>query len=350
MPPGTRAVAVQPSRPPADAGFALPATIMTLTLLSLLAAGGLLMAWTELLSARAFRHSGRAHGLAEAGLATAIARARGPSPSIGPIGFGSDTVRVSFTQIGLLSKSERLFEVRSEATVAVGADRFVRTVAEVLWIADPLSVPAALSAQGNVAGSAASGSVSGLSATPTCLSPHASPVAGIAARPADSVNVGSLTVTGSPAETDLSDALARVAGLRWERLVGGRGARPDATWPDEPWPDSDSSGPVFVIVPAPDTLTSSESGYGVIAGAADLTLGHGFTWDGLVLAGQTLHLLGNATVSGAVMAGLGGGAALAADLGTGQVSFSFDPCAVARSAERIAEPPAPVPGTWREVW
>ena len=116
---------------------------MTLTLLSLLAAGGLLMAWTELLSARAFRHSGRAHGLAEAGLATAIARARGPSPSIGPIGFGPDTVRVSFTQIGLLSKSERLFEVRSEATVAVGADRFVRTVAEVLWIADPLSVPAA---------------------------------------------------------------------------------------------------------------------------------------------------------------------------------------------------------------
>jgi hypothetical protein len=124
---------------------------------------------------------------------------------------------------------------------------------------------------------------------------------------------------------------------------------PDAVVPGDPWPTSASGWP-YIRLGAPGPLGPGHSGQGVIVADGDLQIANGFVWRGLVLVGGSLRLFGDVALQGAVVAGLDPNQSASVDLGNGIVSIEFDPCAVGQAAKRLEPYPAPIPGTWREVW
>lgn len=321
-------------------GFALPATVMGLALLALLTATGFLVSWLEVRSSSAFGAGTAAFYTADAGLATALAA----PPAGGPltVSVGPAVADVRFERLLELGIGETLVRVASEGSVVVRGVRVTRGVSRVAWVGDPPRPAAALLVGDTLGAATATGTISGLDA---CAG---APVAGVAGwRPV--APGGGLVVLGVPAMDTIpaTVSVAALTGIRWNHLVSSAGPVPDAVVPPDPWP---VSSPVFVRFDGSGPLGPGASGTGTLVVAGDLTLAHGFRWTGLVLVGGSLTVAGDVVIRGAVATGLDPGVAGIGDLGTGRVDLTFDSCAVAAAAARLAPLPAAIPGTWRERW
>ena len=113
-----RRVPVPPAAEPR--GFALPSVMLTLLLVSLMAAGGFFVTWVDGQSARAFARSTEAFYVAESGLATALALAEMPNPSVPPVTLGVGTATVSFEHLLELRPGEAVYRVESLGRVVYG--------------------------------------------------------------------------------------------------------------------------------------------------------------------------------------------------------------------------------------
>lgn len=336
---------------PRSAGIALPWVLVTLTILSLLAATGFLLVWLDGRAAHAFSRGTAALYVAEAGLATGLAGAAGPTPTLPPLVFPTGTAHVSFQKLLELGPGESIVRIRSEGRVPSAGATYRRAVARLAWVADPPRVPAALSARGSVVGSPPRARISGLAPGSACPG-QAAPTAGIAswggsAPPASA----SFQVLGAPPTVRPPGSVAAETGIRWPELLAPWGPAADATIPPDPWP-SRGTTPAwpYLRVQGPVRLGAGRSGRGALVVDGDLTLDPGFAWDGLVLVGGALRLGGDVRIRGAALAGLAGTAAIAVDLGGWFLDLELDPCAVAAAAARLVAPAAGIPGTWSEVW
>ena len=334
-------------------GFALPSAMLTLLLVSLMAAGGFLLTWVDGQSARAFARSTEAFYVAESGLATALALAEAPDPSVPPLSAGGGTATISFEPLMDLGPTETVYRVESLGQIVAGAATFERSVGQLMWVAGPPRVPGALVlVGGTTSGTGFEGTISGLDPLGGACAPQPSPVAGVAYWGGPPPTPDSLlTIRGSPPERRMSAAVSVAAetGVRWTELLASWGPRPDAIVPPDPWPTpgADSS---YTRMAGSETLGAGSSGRGALVVEGDLTLDDGFAWRGLILVGGTLRLNGDVSVRGTVASGLAGGLGVAADFGGHRLDLRFDACAVAAAAERLTAPAAAIPGTWYEVW
>lgn len=333
-----------PSRArPASPGFALPATLFVLSILSLLAATGFLVSWLEVRSSAAFGAGTAAFYVADGGLATALAARPPASPAAIAVGAGVADVR--FERLLRPAVGEALYRVVSEGTVLARGVPVTRGVSRIAWVGDPPRAAAALLVADTLRVFPTTGAVSGLDAGG--CGPGSLP--GVASWRPFTPGAGLLVIGAPPVDTlAASRSVAELTGIRWADLFPPDGPTPDAIVPSDPWPAA--GAPVFVRLDAPATLGPAESGRGALVAADDLVLADGFRWTGLLLVGGSLTITGDVAVRGAVATGLDPGRAGMGDLGPGPVAISFDSCAVAGAAARLAPFPAAVPGTWRERW
>ena len=333
-------------------GFALPWTLLTLLLVSLMAASGFLFTWLEGQSARAFMRATEAFYVAEGGLATALAEVEGPNPSLPPVSLGGGTATVTFEPLIDLRPGETVFRVESRGEIASGGATFERSVGQLLWVAGPPRMPGALVLRGSMSGAPPQGTITGLDPLGGACPEQPSPVAGVAywGGPPP-VPDSSLTIRGSPPDQLIAAAVSVAAqtGIRWPELLAVWGPRPDATVPPDPWPAPGSGWP-SIRVPGSTALGAAESGRGALVVEGDLTLDAGFAWRGLILVGGTLLLNGDVSIRGTVASGIAGGLGVAADFAGHRIDVRFDACAVLEAARRLTAPPAAIPGTWYEVW
>ena len=335
-------------------GFALPWTMFVLLLVSLLAASGFLITWLEGQSARAFARATEAFYVAEGGLATALAVAEGPNPSVPPVGLGGGTATVAFEPLIDLRPGETVFRVESRGEIVSGGAAFERSVGQLMWVAGPPRLPGALVLLGGVSGPPPEGTISGLDPLGGACPEQPSPVAGVAywggPPPApDSL----LTISGSPRTGGFP------AACPWRRRRGSAGRSCSPPGVRSPTPpclpirgrDRDSAvGGRPSRIPGSAALGAASSGHGALVVEGDLTLDGGFAWNGLILVGGALLLNGDISVRGTLASGLEGGLGVAADFAGHTVDLRFDACAVAAAARRLTAPAAAIPGTWYEVW
>ncbi|MDX1395843.1 MAG: pilus assembly PilX N-terminal domain-containing protein, partial [Gemmatimonadota bacterium] len=180
------------------AGFALPMTIVSLTVLGLLAATGYLVSWMDLRSARAQSTGTRAYFAAEAGIATALAQVGLPPPSRA-VAHTDGSARVLSTRLLGVGARGGLYLIASTGSVDDAGAVFSRTLSRVVWAADAPVFDAAISVEpgalpATVTAGAAGGAVTGF--PPGCTRP---PGAAIVA--AGAVTAGSVSVTGAPPVT-----------------------------------------------------------------------------------------------------------------------------------------------------
>ncbi|WP_420617037.1 hypothetical protein [Candidatus Palauibacter sp.] len=333
-------------------GFALPSAMLMLLLVSLMAAGGFLLTWIDGQSARAFARSTEAFYVAESGLATALALAEMPNPSVPPLTLGVGTATVSFEPLLQLRRGETVYRVESRGQVVSGGATFERSVGQLLWVAGPPRVPGALVLVGSAGATPPKGRISGLDAFGSACPQQPSPVAGVAywGGPAPAPDTA-LTIAGAPSERSMpaSVSVAAETGIRWADLLASFGPIPDATVPPDGWPHA-GTGSTYIRIPGSGWLGPGSSGRGALVVEGDLTLDDGFAWTGLVLVGGALILNGDISVQGSVASGLAGGAGVAADFGGHRIDLRFSACAVAAAAEGLTAPAAAIPGTWYEVW
>ena len=336
----------------ASRGFALPAAMLTLLLVSLMAAGGFLLTWIDGQSASAFARSTEAFYVAESGLATALALAELPNPSVRPVTLGAGTATVSFERILELRGGEAVYRVESRGQVVSGDAIFERSVGQLLWVAGPPQVPGALVLVGSTGAIPPEGTITGLDAFGSACPQQPSPVAGVAYWGGPAPPPGAaLAIAGAPSARSMPAdvSVAGETGIRWAELLAAFGPIPDATVPPDAWPAA-ATGSTYIRIPGPALLGAGSSGRGALVVEGDLTLDDGFAWTGLILVGGALILNGDISVQGSVASGLAGAAGVAADFGGHRIDLRFDACAVAAAAEGLTAPAAAMPGTWYEVW
>ena len=324
-------------------GFALPAIVMALALLALLSATGFLVSWLEVRSSSAFSAGTAAFYVADGGLATALARPSPPAPAT--IALGGGVADVRFEPLLDLGPGETVYRVRSEGTVVMRGAPITRGVSRVAWIGAPPRAAAALLVADTLRATSATGSVSGLDSG-AC---GGAAVAGVASWGPVVPGPGLLVLGAPPLRTvPAATSVTALTGIRWDDIVLPGGPTPDALVPPDPWPAPGS--PAFVRIDVPGPLGPGESGAGALVATGDLVLDDGFRWTGLVLVGGSLTITGDVAITGAVATGLDATLAGSGQLGAGRVDISFDSCAVASAAARLAPLPAAIPGTWRERW
>ncbi len=340
---------------PAEAaprGFALPSAMLMLLLVSLMAAAGFFITWIDGQSARAFARSTQAFYVAESGLATAVAIAEMPNPSVPPVTLGVGTATVSFEPLLELRTGEAVYRAESLGQVVSGGATFERSVGQLLWVAGPPRVPGALVLVGSTGLIPPEGMITGLDAFGSACPQQPSPVAGVAywGGPAPAPD-SALMIAGTPPDRPMPAAVSVAAetGIRWAELLASFGPIPDATVPPDPWPGAGAGSP-YILMRGSGSLGPGSSGRGALVVEGDLALDDGFAWTGLILVGGALVLNGDISVRGSVASGLAGGSGVAADFGGHRVDLRFDTCAVAAAAEGLTAPAAAIPGTWYEVW
>ncbi len=329
-------------------GFILPTVLIFLTALSIMGATAVFITWVDVQMSRSFAVASRTHYLAEAGLAASLFPDRGPEPSHPPVVGGGGTAMITYEQLLTLGTGESLYRAESEGRITVGGTDFRRTVGRVMWFADPPRVPGALTAFGEVQG-IPTGTISGVDAEGANCPEQASPVAAIAFVGSEP-DTSSITVQGSPLLVDISGGKpADITGVWWSELFESWAYAPDAIFPADPWPSQGDDNRPHIVIEEKATLGRTHSGNGAIVARDDLIVGDAFEWNGLILVGQTLRIQGPVTITGAIVAGLDG-SATAVDFTGGSIDLRFKACEVTSAGTRVQTLPAPVPGSWYEVW
>jgi hypothetical protein len=167
------------------------------------------------------------------------------------------------------------------------------------------------------------------------------PVTAIDGGPGYNQNGGSSVPTGSP--TILYPAadptsFASVLPLDWNAIVNGGAIKFDVTLTsDVGWPllAMASGWPaIYVNNTSALSLSSGNSGHGLLVVRHDLALNGSFNWDGVILVGGALISSGNQTIQGAVVSGLNlklGETVSTSDVGSGGKTYRYNSCYVKNS-------------------
>lgn len=340
-------------------GFALPAVLTMLLLLSLLAAAGHALSTLELRTSETHRHSVAAFYLADGALQELLGEARGWPPAARSFSFPDGLATVSSRSLIRLPGGQRVFRVVSRAALSPSGGGWARKAVGTLVVAGaPVQPPGALLALGTLEADGGSGRLDGRDVAPDPGCPPTGAQAGLAVLAGSAPSLpADIAVEGDPPVLLLADAAqARVASaIDWPALLGPHGPEPTVRLPGgeahEPATGDASDGWPVVRIDGPFRLDASHSGSGAILASGPLELAAGFTWDGLVLVEGSLHLSGPVTVFGGVAAGLGalvGREAGSVTTSGGGIRIEFHSCNVASAAASLALPPAARPGTWFE--
>lgn len=339
-------------------GFALPAVIFALVIMSVLSVAALQTASDDRLSSRGIREGGLALYAAESGVnwvlntvADSVAATLGPGDSVdlGWQGLGSgSSYHAVLYRYDMDDGGQELFGLRVDGRGAVplGGRRVVSVAltksGSIPLILNPLAPIAPVNGLGKT-GTAGFFTGSDGNACGTGTQP---PIAGVAA-PDNSVLQDGVVVTGSEAWLDgapslswtgtLFDAL-QALGIDWPGVLslppdyslGGR-----AEWPDSATAFGGDQWPLIMMT-RNITLEGPQSGQGLLVAEKDLTISQGFNWNGLIFVGGKFDMADDVSVSGGVVSGLNfilGASIRAGSVGSGNVLMQYDSCYMGRASQ-----------------
>jgi hypothetical protein len=295
-------------------GFALALVVFMLFAVGVAATAAYEVVNGEFTLSRENRESATALSVARAGLQRFIAEQMGTVGDSVAYAIGDGIATVTARRVLVQDPSNYLYYIRSDGEVTdprTPGFPARRTVGTYAWLrTSPLRQKAALLLATNKVTVENTGTVADGSDHATamdCLGGGTTGVAGVAAA-GNVLTQSGAAVTGTPATQNYGTRAAVIdsAGIRWDILS-------NPNFPVE----FDGSPPDWVSIPADSfpvvryvgdlSATSTWAGRGVLIVTGTLTMGAGFTWQGIILAGSVADVGTDApVVEGTLVGGLNG--------------------------------------------
>jgi hypothetical protein len=369
-------------------GFALPLTILVLTVVTVGLAAGFTLITSERRTINDQQAQARALGIAQQGLDLYLRHPENPTFRPGrpihlppwdndtawvPVNTTGDTAIVipRLLRVSTLATVDTLYVISSlgfqGGGVVAGTPKARRAVSEVAtWAGADLTVKAGWLSLTGVEKNGVSGTLSGIDASsPACAS--AGNIAGVSVPtlvagqpgyqgstaplsgnpPLDNTSLGGTPQSGA-------NVLAQT-GLDWARWADGLGL-PNV------WRISDHGGAFpsfsdpdyYPIVYVDADLPDLPSGRGLLVVSGNLTINGSTQWNGIVMVGGGVVANGNNNVQGAVFSGLNVmidplAPVPIASLGNGTKTIQYNSCEV-KKALQGTKALVPRRGTWADNW
>lgn len=348
-------------------GFAIPAAILVIGVLSITLAGGFSLVIAERRGVDDQKAQVSAFVLAEQGLQMFFVRRDSLGFHAAPPGVHEGPVRIymkgGYADVELNRiKSPQgslagLYVVRSKGTQTQGAiggtPAGVRTVAQyAAWEPVSMGVLAGWTAIQGITKNGKSGSFLGVDA---CGDSAA--IAGVA--------VPTLPGFNRPTVADSTEFLganplemAANVPIQWSGIVGNTALTPQYTIPPDVMPsfaDTTFYPVIKVIGDAPSSLwdnMTSAGGRGLLIVTGNIsTLGNNFNWKGVILAGASITGNGSSDIDGAIISGLNFklGQYVPVDTANGIKTYQYNSCEVAKALQSLGAL-VPLNNTWVDNW
>lgn len=342
-------------------GFAIPAALLTILVLTVAIAAGFSIATAERRSADDQKAQITAFKIAEQGLETFLLKRDSLGFTSTPPGV-KDSVRISFTdgyadvvmnRIRVTQKSvPGMYVVMSRGVQTAGAfagtPLGVRTVAQyALWQPAAMKVKAGWSALGGLQKNGSSGTLTGIDACGDSAT-----VAGVVVPPVPGYVGPTAPISGSP---PVDSAVADSVPIDWNAIVNGTAISPNIIIPPASWPSfADTS--YYPVIRVNGDITLPSSGRGTLIVTGSLTINGSTSWDGVLLVGGKLTSNGNNGINGTTISGLnvklGQYVPTSTDsisTANGTKSFNYNSCSVARAMLSLGAL-IPIQNTWVDNW
>jgi hypothetical protein len=333
-------------------GFALPAALLLIVVLTILAASSLAMVsgerrvvddQTAQLQALAFARSGMERFLAER---TQMGFTSAPPAQIESTrvafsgGYADVVLRLVRQGNGLFIPDLYVLRSRGVKTGGAGAVVAERSIGQYTrWQWPTMSVYAAWTSLSGLIKPDSLGTISGVDACGAATS-----VAGVAVptTPGYSQGGGPIVPVGTPNILDLGAQLTADSAITvdWHAITEAPSVQSDVILPSQPWPSpSQWSDPEFwplILVHGDYTLPGN--GRGTLAVTGSLTVPPNRSWDGVVFVGKALYGSDGATINGAIVSGLNTKFVTnvpPSEAGAGNVTYRYHSCNVTNALARF---------------
>ena len=348
-------------------GFAIPAAILVIGVLSISLAAGFSLVIAERRGVDDQKAQVSAFVLAEQGLQMFYVRrdslgfrSAPPATREGPVrivmkgGYADVELDMLKAPKGSLSG---LYVVRSKGTQTQGAiggtPAGVRTVAQyAAWEPASMDVLAGWTAIQGITKNGASGSFLG---TDACGDSAA--VAGVDVPTVPGFNRPKTADSTGYIGSNPSQAAADVL-IKWQGILSRTALTPQYTIPPDALPSfADTSFyPVILMVGDPPSSTwnsmPASGGRGLLIVTGNISaLGNNFNWKGIVLVGGDITGNGSSNIQGAIISGLNWklGITVPIDTANGTKNYRYNSCEVAKALRGLGAL-VPLPNTWVDNW
>ncbi|MBA3655823.1 MAG: hypothetical protein H0W69_00550 [Gemmatimonadaceae bacterium] len=343
-------------------GFAIPAAILVIALLTASIAAGFAMVSVERRAVEDQSSQLSAFALAQQGLETFLIKRDSLGVTATPPG-ARDSVRITYSNgyaeviaIRMASTTNNiggLYAVRSKGVVTkgsiAGTPQAVRTVAQLAkWRPAALQVTAGWASLSGLNKAGNSGNMTGVDACGDSAT-----VAGVAVNAADGFSGHSGPISGNPPIDSIqpSDIL-----LDWNNISSGAAFTPTVTIPPGSWPsfsDPNFYPVIYVKNGTAGNFSLPTGGRGTLIIQGGFTINGNIGWDGVMLIGGKMTSNGGSTINGAVLSGLNMLLSIPVDPAeadaNGTKDYFYNSCSVAKAMAALGSF-APVSNTWVDSW
>ena len=346
-------------------GFALPAAILVVGVLSISIAAGFTLVNAERKGVDDQKAQVSAFVLAEQGLQTFFIKRDSLGFTSTPPGVTEGPVRIylkgGYADVQLdrvrppTGSLAGLYVVRSKGTQTQGAiggtPAGVRTVAQyAAWEPADMEVLAGWTAITGIRKNGASGNFLGLDACGDSAS-----IAGVAVPLIPGFNRTESADSVEYLADSVNAAAARVE-IDWAGILAGSALTPNYVIPPDAIPSfADTTFYPVIFMDSEGTVGSSElnNGRGVLIVRGNLDTGSGatFNWKGIVLVGGDLTGNGNNYIQGAIVSALNAklGQTVPINVVNGTKLYQYNSCEVAKALMGLGAL-VPLPNTWVDNW
>lgn len=345
-------------------GFAIPAAILVIGVLSISVAAGFTLINSERRGVDDQKAQVTAFVLAEQGLQTFIVRRDSLGFAATPPGLSEGPVRITLkggyadVQLNRVRAAQGslagLYVIRSKGVQTAGAiggtPAGVRTVAQyAAWEPASMEVLAGWTAISGIRKNGSSGAFLGVDA---CGDSAA--IAGVAVPEVPGFN--------RPQSADSTEyigptpsQMAKEVKVKWKGINDGSGLTPTYTIPPDAVPSFADTNfyPTIKYVGSIGTNSPLSGGRGILIITGDLGGGNGstFTWKGIVLVGGTLTGNGTNYIQGAIISSLNVklGQTVPINTANGIKNYQYNSCEVAKALRGLGAL-VPLNNTWVDNW
>jgi type II secretory pathway pseudopilin PulG len=359
-------------------GFALPAALLVVVLLTLLIAGTFTRARGELRAGADQSAQTKAYVVAQMGLEQFMLAHKSAGEvadtTISAPGMNGEA-HVSMTLVRAgdpVTNRAPIYVVRSRGVsfdpAFPGTPQAEHTVTQYApWVSADIDVPGAIIDLAGVWKSGTSGTISGVD---ECG--NKAPIAAVSVpnnwaalsgsfktttNPDGTTTIGPFT--GDPVAASLGSVedAANSVKVDWAGILNGTAVVPDVEIPGDPWPSAaEWADPNFwpvIKVNGDYDLQPGQDGRGTLIVTGNLTVKGSNVWDGIMLLGGTMIGNGSNTVSGGIISGLNQkiapGSVPPADFLNGKKTIKFNSCYI-ESAKKGMQGLVDMPNTWADNW
>lgn len=350
------------------AGYALAVSLITIVVVTLLAAAGYSLSNTELNTSRDFRAETEAFYLADKGLDRYLATHAADLDTAVTYQFDKGSATVTPVRLTMgMANYEELYRAVSTGEYVTSDGRTIRKTVSTVLLATPMLPvhPSSPFVAGGTLDQNGNASFDGTNEYPSVTGTDAlceeagvqedGSLPGLVADtfknsdndPGRCTDAKKGNVTPDPPGVECKDDPVDefMSAEQWQRILDMEADHTISAGDDFPQTDG------YEVVKANGDYTrdsGSRTGEGVLIVEGDFTSDGNFTWDGIVLVGGSYRANGNETIHGGVVTGLNsllGSNVPATSIGNGTKDFQFNSCNVFK-ASRSKFQVSKVPSSW----